>query len=47
MRCGKCNGMMKKREGKILGKSIEVYFCDRCGNKLIPINEAIKLQVIA
>ena len=35
---------MKKRESELFGEKIQVYFCDRCKNELIPVKEVIKVQ---
>ncbi len=43
-RCDKCGKEMKVRAEKIFGENVKVKVCENCGNKLVSLNEAIKLQ---
>jgi hypothetical protein len=44
MKCGKCNTTMKEKKDTLFGESIKIYVCERCGNKLVPLKEVIKVQ---
>ena len=44
MKCGKCGKNMKKEIQTIFGEKANVFVCNSCGNKMIDIDEAIKLQ---
>ncbi len=44
MKCGKCGAVMKEKEDTLFGESVKIYVCGRCGNKLVPLKEAIRVQ---
>jgi DNA-directed RNA polymerase subunit M/transcription elongation factor TFIIS len=44
MKCGKCSAIMKEKEDTLFGEKVKTYVCGKCGNKLIPLKEAIKVQ---
>lgn len=44
MKCGKCGTIMKEREELLFGIKVKAYVCSKCGNNLIPLKEAIKVQ---
>lgn len=35
---------MEGKEKDFLGEKVRIYYCPKCGNKLIPLKEAIKAQ---
>ena len=44
MKCERCNVTMKKEEETLFGIKVKVYVCGKCGNQLLPLKEAIKVQ---
>lgn len=44
MKCGKCNAIMKEEQDSLFGEKVKTYACGNCGNKIIPLKEAIKIQ---
>lgn len=44
MKCGKCSAPMEEEGDFLFGEKIKIYVCSRCGNKLIPLKEAVKVQ---
>ncbi len=43
-RCDKCGKEMKIRTERIFGENVKVKVCGSCGNRLVSLDEAIKLQ---
>ena len=44
MKCGKCNAMLKEKEGTLFGERVKTFVCGGCSNKIIPLKEAIRVQ---
>lgn len=44
MKCEKCNVGMRKEEEALFGIKVKTYVCGKCGNKFVPLKEAIKVQ---
>src|SRR5437867_8043141 len=44
LKCGKCSAIMKEKEDTLFGEKVKTYVCSRCGNKMIPLKEAIRVQ---
>ena len=44
MKCGKCGSTMEEKKDNLFGVEVKTFVCSKCGNKMIPLKEAIKVQ---